>query len=63
MPTPSIFPTRSLGKTGIQVTPIGLGVMELSGGASLQTNIRLFHHNVSLACAVAVACARPHEGG
>jgi aryl-alcohol dehydrogenase-like predicted oxidoreductase len=24
--------TRSLGKTGIQVTPIGLGVMELSGG-------------------------------
>jgi aryl-alcohol dehydrogenase-like predicted oxidoreductase len=28
--TPSI-PTRSLGKTGIQVTPIGLGVMELSG--------------------------------
>ena len=24
--------TRPLGKTGIQVTPIGLGVMELSGG-------------------------------
>lgn len=27
--------TRSLGKTGIQVTPIGLGVMELSGGGGL----------------------------
>jgi aryl-alcohol dehydrogenase-like predicted oxidoreductase len=25
--------TRSLGKTGIQVTPIGLGVMQFSGGA------------------------------
>ena len=31
---PSI-PTRSLGKTGIQVSPIGLGVMELSGGGGL----------------------------
>jgi aryl-alcohol dehydrogenase-like predicted oxidoreductase len=29
------IPTRSLGKTGIQVTPIGLGVMELSGGGGL----------------------------
>ena len=27
--------TRSLGETGIQVTPIGLGVMELSGGGGL----------------------------
>ncbi len=27
------YPTRPLGKTGIQVTPVGLGVMELSGGA------------------------------
>jgi len=27
--------TRPLGKTGIQVTPIGLGVMELAGGGSL----------------------------
>jgi aryl-alcohol dehydrogenase-like predicted oxidoreductase len=28
-------PTRALGKTGIQVTPIGLGVMELSGGGGM----------------------------
>ncbi len=27
--------TRSLGKTGIEVSPIGLGVMELSGGGGL----------------------------
>ncbi len=27
--------TRPLGKTGIRVTPIGLGVMELSGGGSM----------------------------
>jgi predicted oxidoreductase len=27
--------TRPLGKTGIQVTPIGLGVMELAGGGDL----------------------------
>ncbi len=27
--------TRPLGKTGIQVTPIGLGVMELSGGGGM----------------------------
>lgn len=32
MPSKPIFPTRMLGKTGIQVTPIGLGVMELGGG-------------------------------
>ena len=29
------IPTRTLGKTGIQVTPIGLGVMELSGGGGM----------------------------
>ncbi len=28
-------PLRTLGKTGIQVTPIGLGTMELSGGGGL----------------------------
>src|SRR3990172_8550827 len=30
-PPPPVFPTRSLGRTGIQVTPIGLGVMQFSG--------------------------------
>jgi aryl-alcohol dehydrogenase-like predicted oxidoreductase len=32
MPT---IPTRALGKTGIQVSPIGLGVMQLSGGGGM----------------------------
>ncbi|HEX9029735.1 MAG TPA: aldo/keto reductase, partial [Anaerolineales bacterium] len=32
MTVSTAFATRSLGKTGIQVTPVGLGVMELSGG-------------------------------
>jgi aryl-alcohol dehydrogenase-like predicted oxidoreductase len=31
----SIFPNRTLGKSGIQVSPIGLGVMELSGGGGM----------------------------
>jgi len=31
----SIYPERSLGKTGINVSPIGLGVMEFSGGGGL----------------------------
>jgi aryl-alcohol dehydrogenase-like predicted oxidoreductase len=35
MPSTSPFPTRPLGKTNIQVTPIGLGVMELSGGGGM----------------------------
>jgi aryl-alcohol dehydrogenase-like predicted oxidoreductase len=33
--TNSTFQLRSLGKTNIKVTPIGLGVMELSGGGGL----------------------------
>ncbi len=33
-PTTTIA-TRPLGKTGIQVIPIGLGVMELAGGGGL----------------------------
>ncbi len=35
MSTTPTIPTRPLGKTGIEVTPIGLGVMELSGGGGL----------------------------
>ena len=35
MTEPTIFPNRYLGQTGIQVSPIGLGVMELAGGGGL----------------------------
>jgi aryl-alcohol dehydrogenase-like predicted oxidoreductase len=35
MPTDNIIQLRSLGKTNILVSPIGLGVMELSGGGGL----------------------------
>jgi aryl-alcohol dehydrogenase-like predicted oxidoreductase len=35
MSSVSTVPMRTLGKTGIQVSPIGLGVMELSGGGGL----------------------------
>jgi aryl-alcohol dehydrogenase-like predicted oxidoreductase len=35
MPLESIAPLRTLGKTGIRITPIGLGVMEFSGGGGL----------------------------
>jgi pseudouridylate synthase len=44
------------GVTGKEVTPFLLGrIVELSGGSSLETNVRLFHNNVRLACAVARA--------
>jgi aryl-alcohol dehydrogenase-like predicted oxidoreductase len=35
MSTVATIATRPLGKTGIQVTPIGLGVMEMAGGGGL----------------------------
>ena len=35
MPSTQTLPARTLGKTGIRVSPIGLGVMELSGGGGL----------------------------
>jgi pseudouridylate synthase len=46
--------------TGKGVTPFLLSrIVELSGGASLETNVRLFHNNVRLACRIAAACRRP----
>jgi len=35
MPTESTFPLRTLGKTDIKITPIGLGMMEFGGGGGL----------------------------
>jgi aryl-alcohol dehydrogenase-like predicted oxidoreductase len=35
MSSTRVLPDRMLGKTGIQVSPIGLGVMELAGGGGL----------------------------
>jgi aryl-alcohol dehydrogenase-like predicted oxidoreductase len=37
MPTEQSIAMRTLGKTGIQVTPIGLGVMEFAGGGGLMS--------------------------
>ena len=43
---------------GKEVTPFLLSrIVELSGGASLETNVRLFHHNVTLGCRIAVELA------
>jgi len=43
---------------GKAVTPFLLGrIVELSGGASLETNIALFHNNVCVGCAIAAALA------
>jgi pseudouridylate synthase len=40
---------------GKEVTPFLLSrIVELSGGASLETNVRLFHNNVRLGCRIAV---------
>ena len=44
------------GVTGKEVTPFLLArIVELSGGESLDTNVRLFHNNVRLACEIARA--------
>ena len=43
--------------SGKAVTPFLLSrIVELSGGASLETNVKLFHNNVRLACRIASAC-------
>ena len=47
------------GISGKAVTPFLLSrILELSDGASLETNVRLFHNNVRVACLIAAACAR-----
>jgi pseudouridine-5'-phosphate glycosidase len=47
------------GITGKGVTPFLLArIVELSGGASLDTNVNLFHNNVRLACRIAAACEK-----
>ena len=44
------------GVKGKEVTPFLLArIVELSGGESLETNVRLFHNNVRLACEIARA--------
>lgn len=49
--------------TGKAVTPFLLSrVVELSGGASLETNVKLFHNNVRLACRIASACVEIPRG-
>jgi len=47
------------GVTGKAVTPFLLSrIVELSGGKSLETNVKLFHHNVRLGSAIAADFAR-----
>lgn len=47
------------GISGRAVTPFLLSrIVELSGGASLETNVNLYHNNVRLACRIAAACAK-----
>ena len=50
---------QTSGITGKAVTPFLLGkIVELSAGASLETNVALFHNNVRVGCAIAAAlCA------
>ncbi len=46
------------GVKGKAVTPFLLSRLgELSGGASLETNVSLFHNNVRHGCLIAAACA------
>ncbi len=53
---------KQRGISGKAVTPFLLSrVVELSGGASLETNVTLFHNNVRLGCRIAAACANGGE--
>jgi pseudouridine-5'-phosphate glycosidase len=48
--------------SGKEVTPFLLGrIGELTGGRALETNVRLFHHNVRLACEIATELAKLRE--
>ena len=48
---------------GKGVTPFLLSrIVELSGGASLEANVKLFHNNVRLACRIALACVKAARG-
>lgn len=50
--------------SGKAVTPFLLSrIVELSGGVSLETNVKLFHNNVLLACRIAVAVCAPARAG
>jgi pseudouridylate synthase len=50
------------GVKGKAVTPFLLSRLgELSGGASLETNVGLFHNNVRHGCLIAAACARTRK--
>jgi pseudouridylate synthase len=57
---------RDLDAQGIRgkgVTPFLLSrIVELSGGAALETNVTLFHNNVSLGCEIAAAMASQGSG-
>ncbi len=49
--------------SGKAVTPFLLSrIAELSAGASLETNVKLFHNNVRLACRIASACIKRAGG-
>jgi pseudouridine-5'-phosphate glycosidase len=51
------------GVSGKGVTPFLLSrILELSAGTSLETNVKLYHNNVRLACRIAVACAGSGQG-
>jgi pseudouridylate synthase len=56
---PALEELRGKGIRGKEVTPFLLArIVELSGGQSLDTNVRLFHNNVQVASRIAAESAR-----
>jgi pseudouridine-5'-phosphate glycosidase len=54
---------RGRGVRGKAVTPFLLSRLgELSGGATLESNVSLFHNNVKHGCLIAAACSRARAG-